>query len=409
VIATVLLWSLPWLALVGYAFARVRQPPPLPPAGRGASAGARPPPSVSVIVPARNEAHNIGRCLTSLTASDYPDFEVVVVNDRSEDATGAIARALPAGRARRVAVVEGADVPAGWFGKQWACWQGVRESRGELLLFTDADTVHGATLLGRSVTALVEEDAGCLTVIGRQIMESFWERLVQPQIFTLLALRYPNMGSAPLAARKWRSAIANGQYLLFRRSAYEALGGHEAVRYEAAEDLRLAQRLVRSGGRLVVRMAQEDLGTRMYRGLRELVAGWSKNMIPAGLQTLPPALRPLAPAMMFASGVALWLLPPAALAAALAGFGGPELLPWSASVTALLMLFWALVGRQLGAPAWVGPLYPVGALVGHWILLKSWLGRGRVHWKGRSYDWDVYADVRQERASAAERPAGSGE
>ena len=84
-----------------------------------------------------------------------------------------------------------------------------------------------------------------------------------------------------------RSAIANGQYLLFDRRAYDALGGHESVRYEAAEDLRLAQRLVRSGGRLVVRVANEDFGTRMYRGLREIVAGWSKNMIPAGLQTLP--------------------------------------------------------------------------------------------------------------------------
>src|SRR6185503_11538095 len=101
------------------------------------------------------------------------------------------------------------------------------------------------------------------------------------------------------------------------------------------------------------------------------------------------------------SGVVLWLLPPVALAAALAGVGGTVLLAWSAFVTASLMLFWSVTGRRVGAPVWVGPLYPLGALVGHWILLKSWIGRGRVRWKGRTYDWDVYQDVRK-------RPADPG-
>jgi chlorobactene glucosyltransferase len=409
VVFDVLLWSLPWIALAGYALLRVREPLSLPQSGHPEAKTGRPRPFVSVIVPARNEAHNVATCLGSLVASDYPDFEVIVVDDRSDDATADAARRVPVGRARRVLILEGAALPDGWFGKQWACWQGVREARGECLLFTDADTVHGSALLGRAVAGMTEQDADCLTVIGRQIMESFWERLVQPQIFTLLAFRYPDMGKAPLPHRKWRSAIANGQYMLFRRSKYEALGGHEAVRYEAAEDLRLAQRLVRLGGKLVVRIAYEDFGTRMYRGLRELVAGWSKNMIPAGLQTLPRALRPFAPPGMFASGVLIWLLPPAALAAALAGAGGPTLLAWSASVTAFLMLFWTLVGFQFGAPAWVGPLYPLGALIAHWILLKSWIGKGRVHWKGRSYDWDVYADVREDDAAAPPPLARSAE
>lgn len=387
-----LLGLLPWIGLIAFVL-RVREPPPLPSAG-GVSGGPRP--LVSVVVPARNEAHNIGACVGSLVASTYAEFEVIVVDDRSEDGTGAAARAVPAGRASRVEVLDGAPLPEGWFGKQWACWQGARAARGELLLFTDADTVHGPALLERTVAGVLETRADALTVIGRQIMGSFWERLVLPQIFTLLALRYPGMAEWPLPQWKWRSAIANGQYLLFQRAAYDALGGHEAVRYEAAEDLRLAQRLVRAGARLVVRTAYEDFGTRMYRGLRELVGGWSKNMIQAGLQTIPPALRPYAPFTMFLSGVVLWLLPPAALLAALAGLGGPWLLAWSAAVTLVLMLFWTLIGLKFEAPAWVGPLYPLGALVGHYILLKSWLGRGRVRWKGRSYAWDVYSDVRDQ-------------
>jgi chlorobactene glucosyltransferase len=400
----VLLWSLPWIALVAYVLFRVREPPPLPSAAAIGRHARRP--SVTVVVPARNEAHNLGACLDSLAGSDYPDFEIVVVDDRSEDGTRAVARAAVPGHARRLHVVDGAALPDGWFGKQWACWQGVREARGELLLFTDADTVHGPRLLDRAVAGLREHEADALTVIGRQIMMSFWERLVQPQIFTMLAMRYPDMGVEPLPQRKWRSAISNGQYLLFRRASYERLGGHEAVRYEAAEDLRLAQRLVRSGGRLVMRSAYEDLGTRMYRGLREIVAGWSKNMMPAGLQTLPPVLRPAAPLGMFLSGVALLLVPPAAWIVALAGIGGPVLYAWAMTVTLLLVVFWTLIGLKFEAPAWVGSLYPLGAVVGLFILLKSWLGRGRVHWKGRSYDWDVYSDVRQDRGGAGPaRPA----
>jgi chlorobactene glucosyltransferase len=271
----------------------------------------------------------------------------------------------------------------------------MQAAHGRLLLFTDADTVHEPWLLARAVAALGAERADCLTVIGRQIMDSFWERLVQPQVFMLLAVRYPRMGEEPLPRRRWRSAIANGQYLMFDRGAYDRLGGHAAVRYEAAEDLRLAQRLVRDGGRLVIRRAYEGLGTRMYRGLREVVAGWSKNMIPAGLQTVHPWLRPVTPLAMLVSGAVAWLLPPAVLAAGLVGAGwarSPEVLAWAAAATGLLAAFWVGVSRRFGAPAWMGLLYPVGALVGLGILLRSWLGRRRVRWKGRSYEWDVYAD-----------------
>ena len=400
-----MIWVLPWVGVIAYVVLLVRDPPELPPA-----APLRPhdAPSVSVIVPARDEAHNIARCVASLVASDYPALEVIVVDDRSGDGTGAAARSVGSGLARRLQVIDGAELPEGWFGKQWACWQGYRAAQGQLLLFTDADTVHEPTLVTRAVAGLQAERADCLTVIGRQIMGSFWERLLQPQVFMLLAVRYPRMGEEPLPQRRWRSAIANGQYLLFERGAYERLGGHEAVRYEAAVDLRLAQRLVRCGGRLVVRRAYEGLGTRMYRGLREVVAGWSKNMIPAGLQTVHPWLRAVTPLAMLLCGVGAWLLPPAVLVAVLLGAGDaarrPELLAWAAATTGLLMLFWSGVSRRFGAPWWMGLLFPVGAVVAHWILLRSWLGRRRVRWKGRSYAWDVYADARTD---ARHRPSGT--
>ena len=251
-----------------------------------------------MIVLARNEAHNIAACVRSLVASDYPSFEIVVVDDRSEDGTGAVARTVEVGRATRKIIVDGTPLPPGWFGKQWACWQGVQEARGELLLFTDADTLHGECLMARAVAGLHRDSADCLTIIGRQVMGSFWERLVQPQIFALLALRYPVMGRKPLDQRRWRSAISNGQYLLFQRESYQEIGGHAAVRYEAAEDLRIAQHMVRLGRCLVVRSAHEDFATRMYRGLGEIVAGWSKNMVQAGLQTIPRGLRSSVPVLI---------------------------------------------------------------------------------------------------------------
>ncbi len=381
------LLCLPWIAWGVLFFGVVRKPPRLP--SRTVGPGAA---RVSVVIPARNEAHNIRRCVASLAASHYPDFEVVVVDDGSEDGTAEAARSAGAVGAGRVEVVRGEPLPPGWFGKQWACWQGARRATGERLLFTDADTVHAPDLLGRAVAELEASGADALTLAGTQLMGTFWEKLVQPQVFTLMAARYPRMGH-PVEPGRWRSAIANGQYLLFRRDAYEGLGGHEAVRWEAAEDMRLAQRLVRSGGRLVMRTEEDAFATRMYEGLGELVAGWSKNVIQAGLQTLPPLLRPVAPFLMLVTGLLLWLAPPVALAAALAGAGGKPLLLWAAATTAFDVLFWTAASRVFRGPWWAGPLYPLGTIVTLWIVVRSWAGRRRVRWKGRSYAWDVNADV----------------
>jgi chlorobactene glucosyltransferase len=327
----------------------------------------------------------VERVLGSLTASDHPDFEVLLVDDRSGDATGELARALPRGNARRLEVVSGEELPEGWIGKPWACAQGARYARGDLLIFTDADTVHGPELLTRAVAGLEEDGADALTVIGRQIMGGFWERLVQPQVFASMLLRYPDQ-RRPLPPRRWRGAIANGQYLLFRRAAYDAIGGHAAVAGEVVEDLKLAQRLVRAGLTLSVRRAEDALGTRMYRSLAELVAGWSKNILLGGLATVPPGpLRALMPGAAVAAGLGLWILPPVGLLAALLGAGGSALLVWSGLVTGIGTLFWAAVAARAGAPPLYGALYPLGAAVTTWIFLRAWIRGPRVSWKGREY------------------------
>jgi chlorobactene glucosyltransferase len=379
---TLLLLLLPWLGVLAFLLFIVRLPTELPAEEDAPDAASAP--LVSVIVPARNEEANIVACVRSIVASTYPAFEVIVLDDRSEDGTGELAREVETGNARRVVVLEGAELPQEWLGKPWACRQAAAHAEGELLLFTDADTRHAPSLLGRAVAGLREERADLLTILGRQIMETFWEKIVQPQIFFVMLFRFPDFERTARVGH-WRSAIANGQYLLFQRSAYEAIGGHEAVRDEVVEDLALAQHVKRAGLALRIRAAETDLATRMYRSLGDLVAGWSKNILMGGLQTMPPWARPMVAPVSLIVGVGLWLVPPVALLFALVSGGAGLLLTWSVVACALSVVIWSAFSRQMEAPTVMGLLYPLGALVGTYIFLRSWAGGRDVAWKGRRY------------------------
>jgi chlorobactene glucosyltransferase len=381
-----LLLATPWLAVLGFLLFGVR----LPRSIRRGEPGRTP--LVTVVVPARNEAVNIEVCVSSLTDSGYPDFEVVVVDDRSDDGTADLVRAMEAGSARRLEVIVGEDLPEGWLGKPWACWQGAQEARGDLMLFTDADTVHRSDLLERAVRAYEEDGADLLSLTGRQLMETFWERLIQPQVFLSMTLRFYDIEGA-VRRKRWRSVVANGQFMLFRREAYRAIGGHEAVRGEVVEDVALARLVVRSGHHLSVRMAESTLATRMYRSLAELVEGWSKNMVLGGLQTVPPRMRPMVAPASVLVGVGLWLAPPVALFLSLLGVGGVGLLAWSGAAVAFSVILWMIVTSRMGAPFWYGLLYPLGASASMCIFIRSWARGRNVEWKGRTYVIRIPSDV----------------
>jgi chlorobactene glucosyltransferase len=389
-----LLLFLPWMVLGLFAAFFLRLPRDLPAAGplkartdadeesRGSPEGGEWP-MVSVIVPARDEEENIEACVSSLAASAYLDFEIIVVDDGSRDRTAEIVRGLSPGHARRIHLIQGEPLPEGWFGKPWACHQGSLQARGELLLFTDADTVHHQALLTQAVRGLFEEDAHALTVVGQQVMVTFWEKLLQPQFFMLLAFRFPRV-SVPRGKGGWRHAIANGQYMLFRRSVYDALGGHRAVAGEVVEDMRLAQLLALGGWRLVVRSG-EGLRTRMYRSLGGLVEGWSKNISTGAFQTTPGWLLPLIVPLSLGAGAVLFLVPPAVLVWALAtGISGTPLL-WGALTTGFGVLFWGLASWVMKGNPLFGLLFPLGNLVAGFITVKSWLRGGHIQWKGRAY------------------------
>ena len=368
-------WLLPYLGFVRLA----RREPDLE---RGPAAP-RATPLVSVIIPARNEADTIETVVRSVLATTYPSVELIVVDDRSTDATGEIAARL-AETDPRVRVVAGEELPVGWYGKPWACVQGWRAARGEVLVFTDADTRHAPELLSRTTAALEATGAGLVTVSPHQVCVSFWERVVMPQIWLLLGLRYhPRIVSR---ARRARDVIANGQFIMVARAAYEAVGTHEAVRGEVAEDLALAQAFHATGRRVHFAFGERLMETRMYQGLAHLIEGWSKNVYLGGRRSFPdePVLQALAP-LALAGVMLFWLAPPMALAAALAGIA-EGLLPAALLATGLAALFWAVMSAAMRIPPWYGLAYPLGSLVFLYIVARStWRGARRVEWRGRTY------------------------
>jgi chlorobactene glucosyltransferase len=369
--------ALPWL--LPY-FAVLRLIPRKPDLAQAPVAHGR---LVSVIIPARNEAATIETVLTSLLASRYTPLEVLVVDDRSSDSTAPIVERF-ARQDHRVALVQGAELPEGWYGKPWACFQGYQRGRGELLLFTDADTCHEPELLGHAVGALEQERAGLLSVITGQRCVTFWERVIMPQIWILLALRYyPRRVNA---ARKPRDVIANGQFILVERSAYERVGTHSVVRGQIAEDLSLAQAFLRGGEKLYLAHAERMIVTRMYSGWRTIVEGWSKNLYLGGLASLPdePVLRAVMP-MVLLGLLSFWLLPVAGLVLAASGLAS-TLFASAVAATIASALFWVAMTRAMGIPLWYGLLYPVGSLAALYIAVRSiWRGSRSVEWKGRIY------------------------
>jgi chlorobactene glucosyltransferase len=335
---------------------------------------------VSVIIPARNEQATVETVVRSVLRSSYSPLELIVVDDRSTDGTAATVARLAADDPR-VRLIDGAPLPSGWYGKPWACQQGAQSARGELFLFTDADTRHEPELLARAVGALRQERAELVTVSPLQRCVTFWERVVMPQIWLLLGLRYHP--ARVNRARAERDVIANGQFILVPRTTYESIGGHAAVRHEVAEDLALAQLCFRTGRKLHFAFAERLMETRMYDGLGPLVEGWSKNVYLGGRRSFPnqPALQAMVP-LMLGLAIAFWLVPPVALALT----AGTTLRAAAVIATVASAVFWMVLSYGMRIPPWYGVLYPLGAVVTLYIVARStWRGRRKVVWRGRVY------------------------
>jgi len=378
-----LLWSTPWIVPPLITYIRLRHSRSLdderdvPPEN---------PPLVTVIVPARNEAHNIARCITSILATSYPRLELVVVDDSSTDGTADIARDAARGDSR-VRIVRNSPLPTGWFGKQWACATGARIARGDILQFTDADTVHAPDLVTRSVNAMQRTSADLFSVAGRQELGGFWEKVIQPQMFTILSMRYGGTESVTRSTHI-SSKIANGQCIFVKKASYDAIGGHGSVRASVAEDLLLAQRFFAARKRVVLMIGVKQLSTRMYASLADIITGWRKNVFAGGLDAVPfgkvgKSIFPLAlllpPLLELLPAVALlfWAL---GIATA-----SDTLRLWAIISCGATLLWWIVVYLTIEENPLYSFAYPLGALVLLYIFVSSVIRGRRVTWKGRTY------------------------
>ena len=361
---------------------------------RRTSTGPAEPPLVSILVPARNEESRLPRCLDSLLAQTYPNFEILVLDDNSTDGTSRVALerefATTAGATRRL--LSGAPLPPGWTGKGWACHQLASVARGEYLLFTDADTEHAPDCLATSLTHAIEERADLLAAWPRQVTVTWSERLVipligllilgfMPHVFIWLPQRFPALAKRIPRQWLWGLGGANGQFLLFRRGAYDLIGGHESVRDHLVEDVALARRItqrIRDGMRLINCDGSYIVSCRMYENFAGVWEGFTKNLravfderlgmfLGFGLMQLVCFLLPFVMVCLPA-----WL--------------GPW---WKASLleVALIYLIRIILTLRLGT-SWLScVLHPFAQLFGLIIGLNSWrLSRGKgVRWKGRTY------------------------
>jgi chlorobactene glucosyltransferase len=343
-------------------------------------AQARPPadaPQVAIIVPARNEAHQIVPCLRSLLGQDWPRgrLRIICVDDRSEDGTWDAARALLPDD--RLILVPGAELPQGWLGKNHANAQGM-EHAGEArwLLFTDADTLHAPHALSTAIAAA--ERAGCdlYSVFSDLRLESFWEKALLPAIISAISAAFP---ARQVNDARSPAAIANGQFLLVRRSAYEEVGGHGAIRDRVADDLELARLVKGRGFRLRVDLGRSLVSVRMYTSLREIWWGFVKNAA-AGSGGPGTAL----------AGAALVLLSAAPFATLPIGLALRQpILAWVGALGVTLSLASRVLAfRLFTAPLGYVLLLPFGqlALAGIAVhsALRQWSGKGP-RWKGRVY------------------------
>lgn len=341
-------------------------------------------PSLSVIVPARNEADRIERCVSSLLATRHPKFEVIVVDDQSTDATRAILDGMAA-KETRLRVVAGQALPAGWIGKSWALTQGRRIADGAWLLFTDADTVHDSRAAASAQQYAIDHRYDVLSLLTDQEVVGLAERLFLPTVLFVILIGVGALDDVN-DPRKRDTAIFNGQYVLTSSAAYDTIGGHAAVRAEIAEDLELA-RLFKRDGRFRTFLAGSNalVRTRMYRSFGELTRGFVKNFA-AGARddtsravvgsALIACVSPLSLLMLIVLLARAAWLPAAALGLAMGIVVGSA----------------EFAMRKMRFPAGSGLAVPVGLATTLAIFaasLVAWHGRG-VTWRGRRYSAGVF-------------------
>jgi chlorobactene glucosyltransferase len=327
---------------------------------------------VSVLVPARNEEHNIRTCITSLLNQDYPRYEVIVLDDESTDNTGAILQELAA-QDSRLKILRGKTLPSGWRGKPYACHQLAQVAKGKYFLFTDADTVHTPESVRYLLTTFLKHDADLVTTFPYQIVKTWSERLL---VSFMLRLGYFFLPFSFVCDVKKPLALACGQYLAVKAESYHKIGGHERVKDTVTEDVPLSRVYKKEGLKIIWFEGSRAVSCRMYRSFQELWQGFSRSyydgfgspLILLGFLYL--LLAGMLGPVLF---LGLWL------------FGKGSLLPVTVELGLLLLARWVLLD-QWKEPWWLLIAHPVSILATFAIAINSWRIRQlkQVTWRGRT-------------------------
>ena len=329
---------------------------------------------ISVLVPARNEEASIADCVDALLAQDYPNLEIIVLDDDSTDRTADIVRAR---RDRRLRLVTGAPLPDGWTGKNWACHQLAARAHGGVLCFVDANTILTPDTLSRAAGELRDSDLGLVSMLLRTDTGTASEAVLMPIVnYALLALLPAALIEKPSFRKE---AIALGPFVMVTRSAYAAAGGHAAEPAHIVDDVQLARSVKASGHRIALRNGTDLIHTRWYTGFGEIWHGFSKNAY-GGI-----GYRPGIGLLTIFVVAPVLLLPFLRLGAGITTGGA---LGFPALQVALILSMRAVTTRVGHDPLWSIPLHPVAIFVWAGTLARSMVlahtGR-EIEWKGRRY------------------------
>jgi chlorobactene glucosyltransferase len=333
---------------------------------------------VSVLIPARNEEANIGRCLDSLLNQSYSNYEIIVLDDCSKDRTWQIISEYARRYPKRIQAVRGAPLPLGWCGKTHAMQLLSRYAGGDYLLFTDADTTHSPQSLSWAVTNINSHGADFLSGYVQQDLQSFGEALIVPTTYIMSAILMPfwlvPRSNSPMLT------MAVGQMVAFRREAFEAIGGYSSVAGQISEDIFVARAVKKAGYRTVFLDLREHVTCRMYEGYRNSFDGIGKNIYDF-FKNQPALFASVASILVGFIVLPLILIP-------IEIHTGNPLLRLSVFSVLTFVLAWSLTLYDRGLKWWVPFLYPLTFV--H-LLYMAWkcFGRAAAHlgivWKGRVF------------------------
>jgi len=340
-------------------------------------------PKVSIILPARNEEEFLGKCLDSLIEQEYENYEIIVIDDSSEDSTGKIISEY-AKKNSKIIHVSARPKPEGWMGKNWACMEGYRKATGELLLFTDADTKHSKNTISLAVAHLISFNLDALSAIPKMVTFDFWTKISLPMISTFLHTRFSALN---VNNPSKKTAYFFGSFFIIKKKTYEETGMHEGVKHEIIEDGALGKKVKDSGYKIKIVRGEHLIDAVWARDKITLWNALKRLMIPLYLQSQKIAIGSFfatlfllfVPFPIFATSV---LLPVETISAKTLGIAAAfaSFLIYVAAIIETKFLLELRLIHALFAPLG-GLVVVLGFLSGLLQAKKS----SSVSWRGRNY------------------------